>query len=772
MKKGIKSLMLIAAAAMTFASCQKEEKVSVNGDKDGKMVNFTSVIDGTKTAFGEQVGGKYPTLWTGDEKVGVVYADADITYNKDKESDNVVGVKGSGATTTFSATLAEPSSATGTIYVFAPWYYGSYSDAAAGGFTRYAGKSNKANVVIPTTQVSTPTSCDPRAQLLVAKYDFTNGVEDNVNVDFTHATAYGKVTISGVAAKIKTVKIDFGQNVTGTGLYYYTADNEKYSAKAGDLKAGTSYNKTYVELDNSSYGCDKTFWFGIPATSCEGKTVVVTVTDENDKVYSKVIDSESSTGKYLAFEQGKVSAFTVNVTAASEEKQYITVKDLREKGVTTIAEQLYMKAIVISNAEGGNSTSKRNIVVSDGNAGIAVRFSADASFAVGTELEFNLMGAKLSLYNNCLQINGIENANVEATGEVRVLAPVSITAADLVSGKYESMYVVVPDVQVVNEDLEKNVGGSSHTSINMEAKTGEKFVMFTASYATFKGDRVPQGSGALKGIANINGTTYQIVPTVASDYAGLTGPRFGDAPAFEFGTPVFSATTMKQGAAIEGGKITIPYSNATGEESYIISVSVSGEAADGIIDVVNLIRSIQVSGSGNLEIPINGTPQYAGSVKFTISGIDGLTTTEVTATVASATETSKKITVDELEIPAQGDASWKTAAYSKTVGDFTVSIDAKGATAKPSYNSTNKNVRLYAANGTTLSIASTKVITKVVFNAKINKKSGKATTVTSNPTGFDVSTMTWSGSSNKVDIIVGGEGEAGNFEVVDFTIYY
>lgn len=771
MKKGIKSLMLIAAAAMTFTSCQKEEKIPVDGGKDGKMVNFTSVIDGTKTAFGEQVGDKYPTLWTGDEKVGVVYADADITYDEDKESDNVVGVKGTGATTTFSATLAEPSSATGTIYVFAPWYYGDFTVAAAGGFTQYKGENKNANVVIPTTQVSTPTSCDPRAQLLVAKYGFTNGVEDNVNVAFKHATAYGKVTISGVDAKIKTVKIDFGQNVTGTGLYYYTADNEKYSAKAGELKAGTStsYNKTYVELDNSSYGCDKTFWFGIPAISCKGKTVVVTVTDENDKVYSKVIESESST-KYLAFEQGKVSAFTVNVTAASEEKKYIKIKDLREKGVGQITENLCVKGYVISDAEGGNSTSKKNIVVSDGNAGIAVRFSADASFAVGTELEFDLMGAKLSLYNNCLQINGIDNAKVEATGEVRVLAPVSITAADLVSGKYESMYVVVPDVQVVNEDLEKNVGGSSHTSINMEAKTGEKFVMFTASYATFKGDKVPQGSGALKGIANINGTTYQIVPTVASDYAGLTGARFGDAPAFEFGTPVFSATTMKQGAAIEGGKITIPYSNATGEESYTISVSVSGEAADGINGVNNLKSSIQVSGSGNLEIPITGTPQYAGSVKFTISGIDGLTTTEVTATVASATETSKKITVDELGIPAQGDASWKTAAYSKTVGDFTVSIDATKSATKPSYNSTNKNVRLYATNGTTLSITSTKVITKVVFNAKINKKSGKTITVTSDPTGFDEATMTWSGSSNKVDIIVGGQ--AGNFEVVDFTIYY
>lgn len=765
MKKGIKSLMLIAAAAMTFASCQKEEKVSVNGDKDGKMVNFTSVIDGTKTAFGEQVDSKYPTLWTGDEKVGVVYADADITYDKDKESDNVVGVKGSGATTTFSATLAKPSSATGTIYVFAPWYYGSYSDAAAGGFTRYAGKSNNANVVIPTTQVSTPTSCDPRAQLLVAKYDFTNGVEDNVNVDFTHATAYGKVTISGVVAKIKTVKIDFGQNVTGTGVYYYTADNEKYGNKAGELKAGDKYNNTYVELDNSSYGCDKTFWFGIPATSCEGKTVVVTVTDENDKVYSKVIDSESSTGKYLTFEQGKVSAFTVNVTAASEEKQYITIKDLRERGEGQITENLCVKGYVISDADALNLDVK-SLYISDGTAGIAVRFTENHNFkTIGQEVEISLLNISLAKFNGLLQINNLPLDNAVATSNSNVLEPVAISVSDLLSGNYESMYVAISDVQVVNDDLSKK----QNTTIKMEDKDGNNFNMFFRAKYVKATEAVPQGSGTIKGIASIY-NSVQLLPRNESDYAGLTGARFGDAPAFEFGTPVFSATTMKQGAAIEDGKITIPYSNATGEESYTICVSVSGEAADGIIDVVNLIRSIQVSGSGNLEIPIKGTPQYAGSVKFTISGIDGLATTEVTATVASATETSKKITVDELEIPAQGDASWKTAAYSKTVGDFTVSIDAKGATTKPSYNSTNKYVRLYAAGGTTLSIASTKVITKIVFNAKISRKSGKTITVTSDPTGFDEATMTWSGSSNKVDIIVGGQ--AGNFEVTDFTIYY
>lgn len=606
---------------------------------------------------------------------------------------------------------------------------------------------------------------------MVAKYDFTNGVEENVPVTFTHATAYGKVTINGVDAKIKTVKIDFGQNVTGTGIYYYTADNEKYSAKAGDLKAGTSYNQTYVEIDNNDYPCDKTFWFGIPAISCEGKTVVVTVTDENDKEYTKAITSES---KVLKFEQGKVSTFTVTVAPKSEEKTYTTVADLRAKGAnTTISEQVYMKATVISNNEGGNSTSLRNIVVSDGEAGITVRFKSNANteWKVGTELEFDLMGASLSAYNKCLQLNNFDNAKAVATGNVNKLAPKTISAADL--AKYESMYVAIPDVQVVNDDLSKTVGGSSHTSINMEAKTGEKFVMFTASYAVFKDDQVPQGCGILMGIANRNNDTYQIMPTVADDYAGLTGTRFGDAPALEFGTPTFS-TTLKEGVEIVDGKILLTYKNAS-SENVNCTVTVSGEAASGIYAPV--VSDVLAKGDGTLVLTVKGTPTKAGSVTFNItiakaSETEPLYTGSVNATVtsASSTESNVKIAVDDLELPAQSEASWKSEAFSKTIGDYTMTINATKAQTKPSYKSDNHNVRLYPT--TTFAISSsTKTIKKIVLTAQINaNKSGKVPTITVNNGTLSEDGTEWTGSSKNVEIQIGGS--AGNYQVTDFTIYY
>lgn len=760
MRKGIKSLLLIAAAAMTFTSCQKEDKAQVNNGKGTVKVNFTSVADGTKTYFGDRTTDKYPTLWTGDEKVGITYLDTDL----DNEGNNVVEVNGKGETTTFSAELAEPSSKEGSIFVFSPWYKGNYTDADAGGFTRYSSTNKNANVVIPTTQVSTPTSCDPKAQLLVAKYDFTNGVANNVDVIFTHATAYGKVTINGVDAKIKTVKIDFGQNVTGTGLYYYTADNEQYGNKAGELKAGNKYNNTYVEIDNSKYPCDKTFWFGIPAISCEGKTVVVTVTDENDKEYTKAITSES---KVLKFEQGKISSFTVTVVPKSEEKTYTTVANLRAKGANaTISEQVYMKATVISNNEGGNSTSLKNIVVSDGEAGITVRFKSNANteWKVGTELEFDLMGANISEYKGCLQLYNFDNAKAEATGNVNKLAPKTISAADL--AKYESMYVAIPDVQVVNDDLSKTVGGSSHTSINMEAKTGEKFVMFTALYAVFKEDQVPQGCGVLMGIANVNDGTYQVMPTVASDYAGLTGTRFGDAPALEFGTPTFSATTFKEGVAIADGKITLTYKNAS-SENVNCTVTVSGEAASGID--APAVSDILAKGDGILVLDVYGTPAKAGSVTFNITitkAGETLYTGSVNATVASASSTETSYTVD---FTAQNYENQQEIT-SATFGDFNFTFDGGGNNNTPKYFNTGTAIRLYPKN--TMNISSTKTITKIVLYMCLN---GKAQSLTVDKGSFSGTTSTsyvdveWTGSSNSVKFTC--NGDAGHYRIQKVTLY-
>jgi hypothetical protein len=70
--------------------------------------------------------------------------------------------------------------------------------------------------------------------------------------------------------------------------------------------------------------------------------------------------------------------------------------------------------------------------------------------------------------------------------------------------------------------------GGAHTSINMEDANGNKFVVFSSKYATYGTSTVAQGSGIISGISSINNGNLQIIFAQSSDYAGLTGERFGD----------------------------------------------------------------------------------------------------------------------------------------------------------------------------------------------------------------------------------------------------
>lgn len=219
------------------------------------------------------------------------------------------------------------------------------------------------------------------------------------------------------------------------------------------------------------------------------------------------------------------------------QKQYTPISRVRElyQGSNVVIQDDYViKGIVVSNyrstADGGlnNATSRKTLVVQDETAGISLYLTENNSaLAFGDVLEIKLKGLELQRYNNgSLQVNALPMANINYLTNTTVDA-IGITAAQLISGEYESRYVAVADVQVVDSDLGKTfVKDESHTSINFVAKTGEKFVLFSSGYSSYGAETVPTGSGTLKGIAMVYGSTKQISITATSDYAGLTGERF------------------------------------------------------------------------------------------------------------------------------------------------------------------------------------------------------------------------------------------------------
>lgn len=262
----------------------------------------------------------------------------------------------------------------------------------------------------------------------------------------------------------------------------------------------------------------------------EGDTVVIEGTRDEFEGQAQV----GGPAYYISHEDGQGGD-------EPEPGDYTSIADVRKMAPAsaddkaTIADGVKIKAYVISNVEINNLTSKKNVFVQDETAGLQIRFTSDATFAFGDEVVIDLSGQELSYFEGALQANNVSNGNVEVLSSDNKIDPKEVTVAEFMKNTYDAQYVALPDVQVVESDLGKTfVEGGAHTSINVEDKTGNSFVIFSSKYTTFGNEQVPQGAGVLKGISMINNGKMQIGLTSQDDYAGMTGERFdgqgGDEP--------------------------------------------------------------------------------------------------------------------------------------------------------------------------------------------------------------------------------------------------
>ncbi len=188
-----------------------------------------------------------------------------------------------------------------------------------------------------------------------------------------------------------------------------------------------------------------------------------------------------------------------------------------------------IEAVVVSNYELNNLTSKKGMYVQDETGALQFYLTANHEYAFGTKLQIDLTNATLGSYNGAVQVSGLGLDKITVVSTGNTVAPKTVTMADFLANKYEGQYIALEGVQVADADLSKTwVVGGAHTSINIEDANGNKFVVFSSKYATYGTSTVAQGSGTLKGISSINNGNMQIIFAQNSDYAGLTGERFGE----------------------------------------------------------------------------------------------------------------------------------------------------------------------------------------------------------------------------------------------------
>jgi hypothetical protein len=187
-----------------------------------------------------------------------------------------------------------------------------------------------------------------------------------------------------------------------------------------------------------------------------------------------------------------------------------------------------IEGVVVSNMALNNLTSKKGLYVQDETGALQFYLAANHELAFGTKVQIDLTGTTLGQYNGAVQISGLALEKITTVSTGNTVEPKIVTMADFLANKYEGQYIALEGVQVASSDLANTwVMGGAHTSINMEDAAGNKFVVFSSKYASYGAETVAQGSGTIKGISSISKGVMQIIFAQASDYASLTGERFG-----------------------------------------------------------------------------------------------------------------------------------------------------------------------------------------------------------------------------------------------------
>ncbi len=237
---------------------------------------------------------------------------------------------------------------------------------------------------------------------------------------------------------------------------------------------------------------------------------------------------------------GEIVLAPTGDTEEPVEGEYKTIEQLRTmyadsgEEAFTITEALELKAVVISDRVGGNSTSLKNGYIQDeaGN-GLGFRTTEDHEFNLGEELIIDLDGAVISVYGNALQL-GFEPTKATVNDTEVAIAPKNLTIEQVLDGMYDGVLVRVMDVQFKNYEghtyYEGTFSAHNHAIENENAKTID---VRTAKYAEFAADALPKGSGDIVGIMTVFNGDWQVYPRNNADLAGMSddvSTRFGDDP--------------------------------------------------------------------------------------------------------------------------------------------------------------------------------------------------------------------------------------------------
>ena len=289
MKKLFKKVMLFAAAAMAFASCQNDGINDEVNTFSGVEVEVNTTTTDVRSAFGDynSTDKTYPTLWEGKEawhihinNVDAEVANKSITFSEDKKSAK--------ANFTLETAPTAASDGTYTLFALSPASVWSSYDLEDDYLRFYIARN---------TQTPTTTSCDPACQVLFAKSEPAQSV-DAFTANFEHLSAYVKFSFLNVAegGVVSNVSVS-SEDVNLAGRYQYTPSTGKLAA----------YDRLEKSITLVTTSTDN-LWMAVAPVDVSGKKLTFSITTDKG-----VLSKEVTMPATAKFESGKIVTFNVDM---------------------------------------------------------------------------------------------------------------------------------------------------------------------------------------------------------------------------------------------------------------------------------------------------------------------------------------------------------------------------------------------------------------------------------------------------------------------------
>ena len=328
MKKFMKSLMLVAVAAMGLTACQNDINEQVNAAKGEVTVTFiANSADATRTSVSIDADKNVTFAWDEEESFVVLESieGADPTQALSVDFENVDG-------------LAEISATFESNTDFFEYNYVAVYPATA--WAESNTTLTEAELIIPAEQTMAAASYDPAADLMISKLLTFDAQPSNeaFEMEFQRLVAVGKITVNGIPAGEVMKSVEFAaEGVTLAGSVVANLVN----AEIGEAK--TSSNSVVVNTTNAT--SNEVYFTCMPATlDPETNYTIIVTTDKGAYIKNGTI------AKALEFKAGDVTGFKANMSTATK-SEWQLVKNV---------EELEACDIVIIAAKDANSAMSTN----------------------------------------------------------------------------------------------------------------------------------------------------------------------------------------------------------------------------------------------------------------------------------------------------------------------------------------------------------------------------------------------------------------------------